>query len=429
MFKNTIFMGLTTAAKMLSGIVVFVLMARLLGPHDFGLIAYSFTFATLLVLIVDYGFPQQILREIGSSPAKASQIVGEVLGAKILLSFLVLLISIIYLSFFTPRQEFAFVFELLLLSCLVASFCELLNTVLRAIGQYKKETNIATIGSLIHFFLLLTVLLITQNVLIVGFAFFISRCIFLIVSWKAYNSSMGAITFNFEREQILKTLKVGFPYAADAGFTNFFQQIDTLIVKHFLGFSGVGLYQAATKWLQGGMQFAPVLANVYLPTLANNVSSKEKNFKYVKMLNIKMLAIGSSGWLFFTFFGANLSELVYGEQFQKITNIWPFVGFLMWVRYVAASSGVILTAYGKQNVRVYTQVVSLLVFFCIVPNLIRLYNLEGMLIAMSVTFITIFLIYLSSLVRFRIPTGFNFITILYCIVITAFAIFEMQRSL
>ncbi|WP_018985171.1 oligosaccharide flippase family protein [Methylophilus methylotrophus] len=427
MFKNTIFMGLTTAAKMLSGIVVFVLMARLLGPHDFGLIAYSFTLATLLVLIVDYGFPQQILREIGTTPDKASQIVGEVLGTKILLSLFVLLISIIYLSFFT--REFAFVFGFLLLSCLVASFCELLNTVLRAVGHYKKETNIATIGSLIHFFLLLTVLFITQNVLIVAFAFVISRCIFLIVSSKAYSSSIGAITLNFEREQILKTLKVGFPYAADAGFTNFFQQIDTLIVKYFLGFSGVGLYQAATKWLQGGMQFAPVLANVYLPTLANNASRQERNFKYVKMLNIKMLAIGSSGWLFFTFFGANLSELVYGGQFKKITNIWPFVGFLMWVRYVAASSGVILTAYGKQKVRVYTQVVSLIVFFCIVPSLIRSYNLEGMLIAISVTFITIFFIYLSSLVRSRIPTGFNLITILYCIVITAFAIFEMQGSL
>lgn len=429
MFKNTMFMGLTTAAKMLSGIVVFVLMARLLGPHDFGLIVYSFTFATLVVLIVDYGFPQQILREIGSIPGNANEIVGSVFGTKIILSFVVLLIAALYLFFFTFKPEFVFVFGFLLLSCLIASFCEFLNTALRAVGHYKKETNIATIGSIVHFFLLLTVLYITHNVVIVSFAFVVSRFIFLIVSWRAYKSSIGTIKYNFEREKILKTLKDGFPYAADAGFTNFFQQIDTLIVKHFLGFSGVGLYQAATKWLQGGMQFAPVLANVYLPTLANNLNQRDSSFKYVKMLNIKMLTIGSVGWFFFTFFGATLSELVYGEKFQEITSIWPFVGFLMWVRYVAASSGVILTAYGKQSVRVYTQIISLIVFFCIVPSLISMYKLEGMLIAMSFTFITIFFIYLSNLVRFRIPTGFNLITIFYCIFITTLAVFEMQRSL
>lgn len=403
-------MAVTTATKMLSGIVVFVIMARVLGPHDFGLVVYSFTLASIFVLLVDYGFSQQLLRDIGAAPKAIHQIMGRVLIAKVALSIAMLIICAIYLLLFPKDKTTEIVFLLLLLSSILVSFSEFLNVGFRGIGQFKTETNIATMGAAIHFALLTSILLIKADVIGVSYAFIISRVIYLVISWQAYKKHIGIIQIEKNMPNVIQTLKTGFPYAADAGFTNLFQQVDTIIVNHYLGLAGVGLYQAATKWLQGAMQFAPVLANVYLPTLSANTEHIDVNNSYAQKLNIQMLVIGVSGWAFFTFAASHLSSLIYGEKYQEISRLWPYVGLLMLTRYIAASQGVILVAYGKQKIRVFVQVVSLSVFLISSVLLIQHFGLVGTLVALVLTFTTTFVIYLYNLIKFNFPTGYSKIT-------------------
>jgi O-antigen/teichoic acid export membrane protein len=238
-----------------------------------------------------------------------------------------------------------------------------------------------------------------------------------LISWHAYKKYIGIIQIEKDTRLVIKTLKAGFPYAADAGFTNFFQQMDTIIVNHYLGLAGVGLYQAATKWLQGAMQFAPVLANVYLPTLAANTNNIEVNNNYAKKLNIQMLVIGVCGCAFFMFAGSHLSNFIYGERYQEISSLWPLVGLLMLTRYVAASQGVILVAYGKQKIRVFVQVVSLSVFLVSAVFLVQHFGLVGILMALVITFMTTFFIYTYNIIKFKFPTGFSSVTAVFTAVI------------
>lgn len=415
-------MALTTGAKMLSGIVVFVIMAKILGPSNFGHIAYAFTLATLYVLIVDYGFTQQLLREVGAKPESINQLVGNIVLVKIFLSVLTVIICIGFFYFFPKDITTERIFWLLLLSLILGSFSEFLNSAFRAVGKYKQETNIATFGSLIHFFCLVFILLVKPTLEWIAFGFVISKFIFFIISCNAYFKSIGSIEFHDDWKKALSGLARGFPYAADSGLTNFFQQVDTLLVNHYLGFASVGLYQAATKWLQGAMQFAPVLSNVYLPTLASNCEDKLLNRKYATFLNLKMIVLGGAGWVFFTFFGAFISNYVYGPTFNELAPLWPYIGSLMLIRYIAASQGVILTAYGKQSVRVYTQIISLIAFVSLSIWLLPILNIKGMLIALNLTFFLIFVIYSASLIRSKIPTGFSLINILITAVISSIAL-------
>ncbi len=418
-------MALTTGAKMLSGIVVFVLMAKVLGPSNFGHIAYAFTLATLYVLIVDYGFTQQLLREAGAKPALINLLVGNIVLVKILLSALTILICCIFFYYFPKDSITQHIFWLLLLALILGSFSEFLNSAFRAVGKYKQETNIATIGSVIHFLCLVLILLVNPSLEWIAFGFVISKLIFFVISYSAYFKLIGRIEFEIDRKKMLAGMARGFPYAADSGLTNFFQQVDTLLVNHYLGFASVGLYQAATKWLQGAMQFAPVLSNVYLPTLASNCGDEVVNRKYATFLNLKMIALGGAGWAFFTFFGALISDYVYGPMFNELTPLWPFIGSLMWIRYIAASQGVILTAYGKQSVRVYTQITSLFAFVFLSIWLLPLLSVKGMLISLNLTFVLIFLIYTVSLIRNKIPTGFSLINTLISALISAIALVKI----
>ncbi|MBF5038003.1 oligosaccharide flippase family protein [Methylophilus sp. 13] len=394
MFKNTIFMGLTTAAKMLSGIVVFVVMARLLGPHDFGLVAYSFTLASLFVLIVDYGFSQQLLRDIGADPHKVEDIMGRVFVAKLLLGCLTLILCEFYIYFVGVDSQASIVFWLLLISCIFASFCEFFNTALRAVGLYKIETNIAVAGSLVHFFILLIFMLIKPNVIVVSSAFLCSRVIFFTLSWLSYKTNVGNLQINFNLRDINQTFKLGLPYAADAGFSNFLQQVDTLIVNHYLGVGSVGLYQAATKWVQGSLQFAPVLANVFLPSIAASPQHSAKQVNLIKKLNVQMIILGAVWWVFFEFAAETLSMKIYGDKFRSINELWPFLGVLVFVRYCAGSLGVILTGMGFQKIRLYAQFSGFLVLVLVSPYIVKGFGLPGMVIAQTLSITALVISYL-----------------------------------
>ncbi|AKR43393.1 oligosaccharide flippase family protein [Methylophilus sp. TWE2] len=425
MFRSTLFMGLTTAIKMISGIIVFVLMARFLGPHDFGLIAYAFTLASLFALIVDYGFSQQLLREIGIDASQVNDLVGSFMVSKAVLSGMVILICYIYFIFFPKDNVTEQVFWILLISTLLNSFSEFLNSAFRGVGKFKEETNIATLGAVIHFFVLVIIMLVHPTVITVAIGFVISKLIYIFISFIAYLKNIGPVKFQCKSIEVKSSLKKGIPYAADTGFTNFFQQVDTIVVNHFLGLVGVGLYQAATKWLQGAMQFAPVLSNVYLPTLAANMKDRTVNKKYSSILNTKMLVFGGIGWAFFTFLGSSFSHYIYGQKYDEISSLWPYVGLLVWIRYIAASQGVLLTAYGKQKVRVYSQILSLITFGISSIWLLPRFGLKGMLICLSATYFVTLVIYFLNVLRKDIPSGFNTVNIVIATSISTLAFLKL----
>ena len=413
MFKNTFFMTLSTIVRLLAGVVLFIFLARLLGPEDFGRLMVHFTVASIAVLVIEYGFSQQILREIGKTPGQVGIIMGRVFIAKILLTLLVVSYLLIWFLIFPNSSEDQLIFWLLFMSCILASFADFLNIAFRGIGRFNEETKIVTVSSIFHFGVILSFALLGSNLIILAKGFVVSRLMNIAISWIVYRHVVGELVFSGQSvKAAIATLKNGFPYAVDAGFNNFFSQVDILIINHYLGAASVGLYQAGMRFVQGASQFAPVLGNVYLPVIAGCVDEPIQLNHLTKKFNCQMLIAATLGWAFFSFGGKWITQLFYGESYTELTKLWPYFGLFLFVRYVAASQGLLLTANGAQSIRVLAQIVALAVLFSTVPSLIDQYELRGMLMSMQLTLLTLFVIYFLTLRLKRIPSGFNTLGIL-----------------
>jgi len=57
-------MGVTTAARTAVQLGTLLILARTLGPRDFGFISIVITWSTIVALVTDYGFGMRALREI-----------------------------------------------------------------------------------------------------------------------------------------------------------------------------------------------------------------------------------------------------------------------------------------------------------------------------------------------------------------------------
>jgi O-antigen/teichoic acid export membrane protein len=421
MIKNTGFMAASTLVRLLSSMVLFIALARIYGPEDFGRFFYNFTLASMFLLLLDYGFNPQLLRDIGREPGRARHFMGQVFVAKLLLTALVALLVLLYFALQPARRPDFPLFGLLMLSCLLASFADFFLIPFRGIGKFHEETKIATAGSVLHFGLIAAMAAAGAGLVLLAAGFIVSRAISLLWSWRAYRRIIGPMELAGQGPaRGLATLRDSFAFAMDAGFTNFFQQVDTLIVNHYLGAAAVGLYQAGMRFLQGAMQFAPVLANVYLPAIAGQLGQPAQLARLAGKLNLQLLGLGVAGWLGFTLLGGPVTAVLYGSRYGELTPLWPYIGLLMLLRYIAASQGVLLTATGAQGVRVWAQLAALGALFGSAPPLIARYGLAGMLMALSLTALVLLGIYSAALLLRRAPTGFNLgTTVISCGVLGA----------
>lgn len=411
MFKNTGFMAASTLVRLMSSLVLFIALARLFGPEDFGRLFYNFTLASVFLLPLEYGFTPQLLREIGREPAAAPQIMGRTLLAKVLLCGVVAVLALLYFALQPERRADAPLFLLLLLASVLGSFGDFFLVAFRGIGKFHEETKIALTSSVLHFVLICALAMSGAGLLLIGVGFVVSRLIGLLFSWRGFRRIVGALAMRgLGWRSALVTLRDSFAYAVDAGFTSFFQQVDTLIVNHYLGPAGVGIYQAGMRFLQGAMQFAPVLGNVFLPALASKHGQPDELRRLSSKLNLQMLGMGVAGWIGFGVLGGTASSLIYGDRYAELVPLWPYIGLLMLLRYVAASQGVLLTASGAQKVRVWAQMVALAILVGSAPFLIGRYGLTGMLMSLSLSAASLLVIYAAALWRRRVPSGFNAVT-------------------
>ena len=83
-------------------------LTRVLGPKEWGLVAFTQAFGQYMVLIVEYGFSLSATREIArfrDSVEKRSELLAGVIGAKLLLAFLSLVLALVVSRWITAFQE------------------------------------------------------------------------------------------------------------------------------------------------------------------------------------------------------------------------------------------------------------------------------------------------------------------------------------
>lgn len=420
-------MGLSTVLRLLTGTVVFIILARAWGPERFGVFMYAFTLTSLAALVADYGFAAQLMREVARAPAQLGEALSAVLSAKLMLLVPVLLVAIGFSILRDVPPADSAVLWVLLAGGLVGSFAESYIAVFRGLNRYHEETVIMLWVNLLHIGGICWLLWLGSGVLGVAWAIFASRVLFLLMSWRSLRRlrpELKAIPLGTQA-QGWHYLKVGFPFAAESGFTNFQSQADTLIVNYFLGPAAVGVYQAGLRLMQGANSFAQVLSNVYMTSMAGKLDDAGAMKVFGNRLFLQMLLIGTLCFLVFTLGAEPITKLLYGVKYLALVELMPWFGVVLMARYIAASHGVILSAIGMQTYRVAAIGGALMVLFLATALLVPALQLKGMLLSSLTAVVTLELLYVGSLSLRDMPRGLSRRNVMLLVSIVAASVFLM----
>ena len=364
MKKNLIYTAISIGSRLVTGLLLFVLLARLWGPTNFGLFSFIFSASTLLSLIVDFGFSGYILRELGANPSAAAPLMRDAFFAKATLTIPFLAASgatMLILGMKTTPFTVAFP---LLLSALLFSFADFFTSPLRALGRYDLETITVTTSNVFHFILTSFIAWHFGTITAVAWAFFFARLFYVIAATRVFYHVVPEMALLTARgKHPAKTLAEVWSYGIDGILTSTWSQVDVIIVRAIYGTELVGVYVAGQKIVQGVSTLGPVVGNVMIPRLSRLAKTHDEQF-YVTSAktSVLMLAIGLAFSAPLIALPDQVSRLLFGHKYESLGPLLPLFGIILIVKFLAAAAGVVITAAGLQKKRIAFQIAGISVF-------------------------------------------------------------------
>lgn len=390
MIKHFAALGLTTFIRLLTGFVLFVLIAREWGATAFGEFMYFFSIAALFVQVCEYGFSQQILRDIGREPTSASKRMGEFFAAKIWLTGLTLVCTSVYVALAGLSMQQMLMLLLLLIAAALMSYSDFMMACFRATGRYGRETVVTGFGNTVYFVFALAALYSDGGAIWVAAAFALGRLLHLLFTLFEYNKSMSRWQQpDFHFPAVLLTIKSGAVYGLNIAVGMLFINLDTIFISHTLGFGATGTYQAAARFYQGAAMLPPIFAGVFLPKIAAAIGDNTKLNQLVAKLNWSMLAVAI---LVSTFFlsGPYFYGWIYPDpSLAAVGHLLPWFGVLIIVSFYASAQGIIVTAYAGHSLRASMLIAAVVLLFATAFPLLNAFGAKGMILSLVLAYLLI----------------------------------------
>jgi len=388
---------LGVASQVAGNFVYFVLIANIFGPDRFGYYLFSYSIANFLILFVDYGYSQRILREAVNYRQHGVQDCSAGLMFKLLALALMVLV-VLLTSLFVPVDKF---FYILLAGFVLGSFGDYFGSFIRAAGRHLTDSINLFVATSI---LVLGVLLLPFeiNEIHAAIIFFAAKAAYCALSF--WIGRPVRILTNLSGKPLLAIataeLKKGFVYFLDVSVIRMYGVLDTILIRLLLGDGIVGLYQSGQRMLQGFFPMVQVLNNVFLPLLAAN-GPEARSIYFPKVFSALNIGLAICCLAFFLWVAPILLPLLFGNDFIGITPfLWMF-GMYGALRILSAGLAIYLTAIGGQVDRAKANIIALLVLIVCICFLGGLFELAGVIASLSISNSILLILYFVSILNFR----------------------------
>lgn len=354
-------MLIATAARMGVGLISFVLMARYLGPEQFGLLAAAIAFSAVAATLSDFGLGISSLRLMAASPAETGVLVRRMMAAKIVLAgALALVYAGGVLALVASSKWPLFMFALV--GQVGFSVADLSMVPLRVHNRFGTEALITVGASIAMLGLLAVVVILSRDGTATAAAFAAGRSLYAVAALTCMARTLNIRPIGLvARRDIAVTLRDSRGFAVDGSLTSLSTQIDVPLFGLALTAAQLGIYQAGGRLVQVIIPFTAVLGNVYLPTLASlHAGSDAPAFaararELVREMVLLAMIVGTG----FAMLGPPLGRILYPAPYEPLVVLWAGFGIHAMFRLTAVGFGLPLAAAGLVNWRIVGHVTSM----------------------------------------------------------------------
>lgn len=391
-----------SSASQIIGFVSTIILARILSPHDFGLVGMTVIITALAQVLLDSGFSQALIRKHDCKPEDYDTVFLFNFIIGILLYFLIYFLAPLFASFYKV-EELKHIIRVISITIPLNSLTLINKTMLIKNLELKKHSIITLVAVSVAFVFavffaktghgvwsLVYRSIIQQLVVLMLFVFFVRN-------WKPrllFSKSSFTTLFSFgSRLVVISSISIVFKNSLN------------MIIGKFYGSNSLGLYTNADQ--MSGLP-AGVLTTVYnkvaYPVLVE-VNGRGENLKdVIRGINHPLIVLSFVLLSFLAAVSGSLIPMLLGVEWKESAVYFQILCFGYMAAILQTVNQVVLNVKGRSDLFLRTELMKYALFVpVIVVGLI--FNVKVFLIAFSIHYWIGFMLnakYAKSLIKYDI---------------------------
>lgn len=349
--KNTLWLTAAEIGAKGLGFVVAIVIARYLGPEDYGKYAFAISFVTLFQVLADFGMRPLLVREVARNNLAAEKYLANFLTLKIYLTFVLFgAVALAAWLYGTPLN----LFILIMIAAAeigANSFAEIFRGVFQAFERMKYEMTSRVLnkglilgGTIVVIILGLRTLSIMLVLLIAG----VVAAIYTVMVCRKY---FAKLKLAFDKVFIKEALKQSFIFAITNIFISIYFKIDSVMLEKMRSVTEVGYYNTAYELVFAFMFVPTIFSAAIYPVLSRFYKDDPGKIQNLIARFLKYYTLSAIGLIvFLILLGGPLIRLFYGAQYDPSIILFQQLVVVLIFVFLNYLGGTLLNASNKQIV-------------------------------------------------------------------------------
>jgi O-antigen/teichoic acid export membrane protein len=322
--KNIAWLSFEKLLVLAGGFLSTVIVARYLGPSEFGILNFGLSLAALPIAITQWGGAHTIFNAAIKNPLKAERLICATESIRAFIYFGLWLLLSIYVFFSTEYTVHALAISVVIFSSLFLGldlyqhyFNAIVKSKINAISNLYGRGGV-TLGRLIGVFLS------APLAVFASLYFFCESTIFLMRKRSLIRTSKSsrALTNKTRKAYLKFFFIVGFPYMLTACCSFFYARSGELILAKIVGINELAIYSVALI-VSHAWTFLPSSVGISLISQAMGKNGTERENAFARV-NSSMILVSVIPLVLILFFGRIFVNLTFGEAYAQAADILFF---------------------------------------------------------------------------------------------------------
>ncbi len=368
------------------GLARLVILARLLAPHDFGLMGIALLTMSTLETFSQTGFQQALIQK-GENIDSYLDAAWTVLVIRGLVLFGILYFAAPFAASFFDVPEAKTVIQVLGLSVLFQGLTNIGVVYFQKELEFSKEFIYQFAGTLVDFTVAILAVLILRNVWALVFGLLAGNAVRCIMSYSVH-PYRPRLSRNLTK--VIELFQFGKWILGSSMLLFLITQGDNMFVGKYLGITALGLYQMAYRISNlPATEITHVISSVTFPAyskLQNNTPKMKE--AYLKVLQIiAFLSFPISGMIFVL--APDFTMIFLGEKWMPMVPAMQVLAVFGLIRALAATTGSLFHGSGNPHFLTKLSILQLGLLVVIIYPFTERFGIVGTSIAVLISnFIT-----------------------------------------
>lgn len=352
-----------------------LLLARVVGPHEYGLYAIAFSLAMAFTYTALMGLDSIVPREVARNPGWAGRVtLSALIPALLWLPVLVLLILGAGTAMGYSREVRALLLPAALITG-IRGLVGLFRSVLRGLERMELDAAVQGLETGLALIAVGLALLLSPSVQKALWAMLSAEALSLILAgiWVGRLARPIGWEAHLARDMVVAALPLGLTFT----LVGLNMRVDTLVLSLFQPAREVGLYNAAVSLVMLSRSVS-LMAAAFLPRLSSLAQRDEAAFARLRDQGLLwMLVPGIGIGVTMSLLSPFLMALLYGTSFLSAAPILRVLGVGTIAVFLNAYFWQVLIARGEQGTIARTTAASLILSFALATILVPRWGAFG----------------------------------------------------